>query len=96
VAGPDLGYYPNAGKCWLVTKPDKEETAWSIFEETAINVTTECRKYLGAALGSRSYLEQYVNGKVQEWVEQVTKLTEFALSQPQACYAAFTYGLRHR
>jgi len=29
-------------------------------------------------------------------VEQVTKLAEFALSQPQACYAAFTYGLKHR
>ena len=27
---------------------------------------------------------------------QVTKLAEFALSQPQACYAAFTYGLKHR
>jgi len=26
----------------------------------------------------------------------VTKLAEFALSQPQACYAAFTYGLKHR
>ena len=96
VAGPDLGYHPNAGKCWLVTKPEKEETAWSIFEETAINITTEGRKHLGAALGSRSYLEQYVNGKVGEWVEQVTKLAEFALPQPQACYAAFTYGLKHR
>ena len=96
VAGPDLGYYPNAGKCWLVTKPDKEEIARSIFEETAINITTEGRNHLGAALGSRSYLEQYVNGKVQEWVGQVTKLAEFALSQPQACYAAFTFGLKHR
>ena len=56
----------------------------------------EGRKHLGAALGSRSYLEQYVNGKVEEWVGQVTKLAEFALSQPQACYAAFTYGLKHR
>ena len=45
---------------------------------------------------SRSYLEQYVDGKVKEWVKQVTKLAEFALSQPQACYTAFTYGLRHR
>ena len=51
---------------WLVTKPDKEETARSIFEETAINITTEGRKHLGAALGSRSYLEQYANGKVEE------------------------------
>ena len=91
MAGPDLGYYPNTGKCLLVTKPDKEESARSIIEETAINITTEGRKHLGAALGSRSYLEQYVNSKVEEWVGQVTKLAKFALSQPQACYAAFTY-----
>ena len=96
VAGSDLRYYPNAGKCWLVLKPDKEETAKSIFEGTAINITTKGRKHLGAALGSRSYLDQYVNGKVEEWVEQVTKLAEFALSQPQASYAAFTFGLKHR
>lgn len=25
VAGPDLGYYPKARKCWLVIKPGKEE-----------------------------------------------------------------------
>ena len=96
VAGPGLGYYPNAGKCWLVTKSDNEEIARSIFEETAINITTEGRNHLGAALGSRSYLEQCVNCKVQEWVGQVTKLAEFALWQPQACYATFTFGLKHR
>ena len=96
VAGSDLGYYPNAGKCWHVLKADKEETAKSIFEGTAMNITTERRKHLGAALGSRSYLEQYINGKVKEWVEQVTQLSEFALSQPQASYAAFTVGLKHR
>ena len=27
---------------------------------------------------------------------QVTKLAEFALLQPQACYASFSYGLKHR
>ena len=96
VAGQDLGYYPNAGKCWLVTKPDKEGTARSIFEEMTINITTEGRKPLAAALSSRSYLEQYVNGKVEEWEGQVIKLAEFALSKPQTCYAAFTFGLKHR
>ena len=30
------------------------------------------------------------------WVSEVTKLAEFALSQPQACYAAYTFGLKHR
>ena len=26
-AGPNLGYYPNAKKCWLITKPEKVERA---------------------------------------------------------------------
>ena len=27
---------------------------------------------------------------------QVVKLAEFALTQPQACYAAYTFGLKHK
>ena len=34
--------------------------------------------------------------KVEDWVSQVIKLAEFAVSQPQASSAAFTFGLRHR
>ena len=46
-----------------------------------------------AALGSQSHLEQYVGGKVDYWVGEVTKLAEFARSQPQVSYA---FGHRHR
>ena len=67
-----------------------------MFSNTAINITSEGHKHLGAVLGSRSFLEEYVGNKVENWVEQVSKLAEFALSQPQASYAAFTVGLRHR
>ena len=87
---------PNAKKCWLNTKPEKEEEARAFFGATAINVTIEGYKHLGAALGSRSYFEEYVGGKGEEWVRQVIKLAEFAVSQPQASYVAFTFGLRHR
>ena len=96
LSGPALGYFPNAKKCWLITKPEKEEEARAIFGERAINITTEGHKHLGAALGSRSYFEEYVGEKVEDWVSQVVKLAEFAVSQPQASYAAFTFGLRHR
>ena len=34
--------------------------------------------------------------KSKEWVNEVTVLAEFAASQPQASYAAFTFGIRHR
>ena len=95
-SGPALGYFPNTKKCWLITKPEKEEEARAFFAVTAINVTMEGYKHLGAALGSRSYFEEYVGEKVEEWVSQVIKLAEFAVSQPQASYAAFTFGLRYR
>ena len=37
-----------------------------------------------------------MGSKVEDWVGEVTRLAEFARSQPQASYAAFTFGLRHR
>ena len=64
--GPDLGYYPNASKCWLVIKPDKESDAKELFADSSINIYTQGQKHLGAALGSRSFLEEYVNGKVED------------------------------
>ena len=39
--GPQLGYLPNAKKCWLITKPEKEERAKAMFDGTAINISTE-------------------------------------------------------
>ena len=95
-AVPNLGYFPNAKKCWLIIKPGKEESAHAIFDGTAINISAQGQKHLGAALGSMAFLEEYVNGKVEDSVSQIVKLAEFAASHPQACYAAFTFGLRHR
>ena len=49
-------------------------------EQLTINVTIEGLKHLGAALGSRTFLEEYVGEKVDEWVNEVTKLADFASS----------------
>ena len=91
-----MGYFPNAKKCWLIIKPEREQAASEVFGDTAINVTTEGHKHLGSALGSRSFFEEYIGENVDEWVNEVTKLADFAISQPHASYAAFTFGLRHR
>ena len=80
----------------MIIKPEREQAAREVFRDTAINVTIGGHKHLGAALGSRSFLEEYVGEKVDEWVNEVTKLADFAISQPQACNAAFTFGLWHR
>ena len=91
-----MGYFPNAKKCWLIINPEREEAAREVFRDTAFNVTIESHKHLGAALGSRLLLEEYVEEKVDEWVNEVTKLADFYISQPQASYVAFIFGLRHR
>ena len=62
--GPTIGYSPNAKKCWLITRPDKEETARKVFAGTAVNLSSQGQRHLGAVLGSREYFEDYVNGKV--------------------------------
>ena len=53
-----------------------------VFSNTAINITTEGHKHLAAAIRSRSYLEENMGEKVEDWVNQVTKLAEFPISQP--------------
>ena len=34
--------------------------------------------------------------KVETWVQEILKLSEFAKSEPQAAYAAFSFGIRHK
>ena len=80
----------------MISKPEREQAVREVFRDTAIKVTIEGHKHLGAALGSRSFLKEYVGEKVDKWVNEVTKLADFAISQPQASYAAFTFGLWHR
>ena len=59
-------------------------------------VTIQGQRHLGAAIGSREYVEEYVNDKLTKWISEITALAEFAVTQPQASYAAYTFGLKHR
>ena len=66
------------------------------FKETAVNATAQGQRHLGAAIGSREYVEEYVNDKVTKWISEITKLAEFAVTQPKASYAAYIFRLKHR
>ena len=50
--GATTGYLPNAKKCWLITKPDKEEMTSKVFAGTAVNLSSQGRRHLGAVLRS--------------------------------------------
>ena len=94
--GLNFGYFPNDRKCWIIAQPAKEESVREAFKDRSINVTIQGQKHLGAAIGSKEYLEEYVSEKVINWINEIAKLAELALSQPQACYAAYTFGFKHR
>ena len=91
--GPDFSYYPNPSKTWLVTKKGCQGVALSTFAGTGVNVTSNGRPYLGAAVGSAEFIESYVESKVSSWLANVGNLTTIAKTQPHAAYSALTHGL---
>ena len=59
------GYHVNEKKSWLILKNENDlNKAKSIFSHLSIKITTEGQRHLGAALGSESFKEAYVNEKV--------------------------------
>ena len=94
--GPAFGYLPNPAKTWLITKQGQFNLATDIFAGSGVNVTPEGRPYLGAAIGTREYVEDYVSSKVNEWLSCVSTLSDIAKSQPQAAFAALTHGLQNK
>ncbi|MDA8031675.1 MAG: hypothetical protein MPK62_11245, partial [Alphaproteobacteria bacterium] len=58
-----------------------------------MQITVEGQRHLGAALGTLSFTETFVTGKVSKWVRELKQLTEIASTKPQAAYAALTHGL---
>lgn len=91
--GPEYGYYPKASKTWLIVKEQDYERAESLFQDTGVVVTHDGKRHLGSAIGSHSFVENYVEEKVTEWKREVERLSEIAMTQPQAAYAALTHGL---
>ena len=93
VRGPAFGYHPNGSKTYLVVKQEYETNARQLFDDTDVHITIQGKRHLGAAIGSRSFMEEYVSHKVQTWTEEIKRLAKVATSQPHAAYAAFTHGL---
>ena len=82
--GPDFGYFVNSSKSWLIVKEQYLVEAGKIFAETGIHITCEGKRYLGAALGTRDFVMNYVMDKVANWKAEIGRLSLFARSVPQA------------
>ena len=95
--GKKIGYYVNESKSWLIVRdPNELEYAKNIFSDTAIKYTIEGKRHLGAAIGSESFKSAYIKEKVRLWCNEITKLSEFAKTQPHAAFSAYVHGEQHR
>ena len=90
--GPTYGYHVNATKTWLISKEHCYTEASNLFEDTQVNVTSEGRPHLGAAIGTESYINSYVKQKVEQWSVELERLALVATTQPHSAFAAFTHG----
>ena len=62
------------------------------FAGSRVNITPNSRPYLGAALGSPAFIEEWLG----EWTSSITLLSEIANSQSHAAYSALVHGLSSR
>ena len=95
--GSKFGYYVNEDKSWLVVKnKNLLNEAQQVFSNSDIKFTTEGKRHLGAAIGSSDFRKVYAIEKVDNWCEEISKLSEFAKTQPHTTYSAFCHGKVHK
>ena len=73
------------------TYPEQE-----LFMGSEVSITSQGRPYLGAALGSDEFCEQYITKNVSQWKEELVLLAKIATTQPHASFAAFIHGFIHK
>ena len=72
-------------------KDEHKDEVKIAFGDTNVTITMCGKKHLGAAVGSRGFITEYVSCKVEEWCKELMSLAKIAKSQPHAAFAAFTH-----
>ena len=91
--GPWYGYHPKTSKSWLLVKEAAAEEAKRLFNGTGVQITTEGKRLLGAAIGTSDFEEKFTETIIYPQIQQVSRLANAAQTQLQAAHAAFTHGL---
>ena len=94
--GQKYGYYVNAPKTWLIAKESVMSEASKILSGTAVNITSHGRPYLGPPLGSQSYVEEFIQEKIELWKDELLQLCTWASTQPHAAFIVYIHGWCNR
>ena len=80
--GPKFGYYPEESKSWLIVKEKAKQRAFTVFKDTAIKITTEGQRHLGAVIDSSKYKREYVQNKIDDLINEIKVLCMIARHKP--------------
>ena len=94
--GKRYGYNTNSDKTCLLVHPNLLVEAQELFSGTGVQIVMEGTRYLGSAIGERSFINSFMVQKVEEWQKELEALTRFARTEPHAAFCALTQGLRSR
>ena len=64
-----------ASKTPLIVKQEYVQSAKGLFDGSGITVIADVDRYLGAAIETRTYIEQYVKNKISEFIGEVKILS---------------------
>ena len=67
-----VGYFPNAGKTWLVVKPEHKEEVISLFGETGIKITDDAPR-LAVSVKKELYYKQRVQSIKEKSSDEVCR-----------------------
>ena len=77
-------------------KPQYLDSATALFQGSNVQIIYLGHRHLGAAIGSRSFTEEYVSKKVKLWRDEIITLSNIAKTHPHSAYAAFIHGVLHK
>ena len=94
--GPMYGYFPHAPKTVLMLKSPKDVQRARDMFGPHVKITTDGKRYVGEAIGTKQFKQKYIQEKVNKWLQDVNELAKIAEEEPQAALSAFNTGLSHR
>ena len=93
-AGPvTYGYFPEPSKTVLVVGSLDLERASDLFHDLGVRVVTGSR-FLGGFVGEQSLVADFVSNKVRVWCKCLQSLSDVAICEPQASFAALARSLQ--
>ena len=87
--GPAFGYNVKPSKSWLIVKAEHLDLAKNLFDGCGVGITVEGKRHLGAAIGSPTFVQHYVNEKVEYWVSLCAEVKCDCKGSASCCLLCF-------